>query len=228
MEQFCRQLGPTWRTHLNSEFDKEYMASLRAFLQKELDNSKTVFPKENEFFLAFNKTPLDKVKVVILGQDPYHGEGQAHGLSFSVKEGVRIPPSLKNIYKELGSDINFATPDHGCLQKWAEQGVLLLNATLSVESGLAGSHQNRGWETFTDKVIHILNNQRDNIVFLLWGSYAHKKGASIDTSRHLVLKAPHPSPLSAYRGFLGCQHFSKTNKYLKSVGRVPIDWNLNN
>jgi uracil-DNA glycosylase len=220
------KLDPSWLSRIQDEFEKDYMKSLRSFLKSETLNDKIIYPKGSEYFSALNSTPFGEVKVVILGQDPYHGPNQAHGLCFSVKPGVGIPPSLLNIYKELRQDLGIEMPNHGYLQKWAEQGVLLLNATLTVEAGKAGSHQNRGWEIFTDKVVEVLNRQKDNLVFLLWGSYAQKKGEHIDAKKHLVLKAPHPSPLSAHRGFLGCQHFSKTNQYLKSVGREPIDWTL--
>jgi uracil-DNA glycosylase len=220
------QLEPTWKTRLASEFDKPYMTDLRAFLRKEVAARKRIFPKGSEFFAALNHTPFENVKVVILGQDPYHGPDQAHGLCFSVKPGVDIPPSLVNIYKELKADLGIEPPNHGFLQSWADQGVLLLNATLSVEAGRAGSHQNKGWEQFTDAVIDHLNREREGLVFVLWGSYAQKKGAMIDAKRHLVLKGPHPSPLSAYRGFFGCKHFSQINAYLKSRGEKPIDWRV--
>jgi uracil-DNA glycosylase len=177
-------------------------------------------------FNALNSTPLDSVKVVILGQDPYHGPGQAHGLSFSVPRGVPVPPSLQNIYKELESDLGLMPPAHGDLSSWARQGVLLLNAVLTVEAHKAGSHQGQGWEQFTDRVVSVINDTKDGVVFMLWGSYAQKKGAVIDRSRHLVLTAPHPSPLSAYRGFLGCLHFSQCNEYLQSQGTAPIDWRV--
>ncbi len=220
------QLENTWKTRLKPEFEKDYMRSLREFLNREKAAKKTIFPRGSEFFAALNHTPFDQVKVVILGQDPYHGPGQAHGLCFSVKPGVDVPPSLKNIYKELKSDLGIEPPDHGHLEKWAAQGVLLLNATLSVEAHKAGSHQNKGWEMFTDAIIDHLNREREGLVFVLWGSYAQKKGAFIDTKRHLVLKGPHPSPLSAHRGFFGCRHFSQINKYLESRGQTPIDWRL--
>lgn len=208
------------------EFSKPYMSGLRDFLKSEKQAKKVIYPRGPEFFAALNHTPFERVKVVILGQDPYHGDGQAHGLCFSVRPGVVIPPSLQNIYKELKADIGFEVPDHGYLQKWADQGVLLLNATLSVEAGKAGSHQKKGWEEFTDSVIDHLNRERSNLVFVLWGSYAQKKGEFIDRQRHLVLSGPHPSPLSAHRGFFGCRHFSKLNEYLKSHGQTPIDWSL--
>ena len=220
------RLEPSWKKALNPEFDKDYMKNLRSFLVEEFRLKKKIYPKGDEFFAAFNATPLDDVKVVILGQDPYHGPGQAHGLCFSVRRDVPPPPSLVNIYKELQSDIGMEPPQHGYLMDWAEQGVLLLNATLSVEAHRAGSHQNKGWEQFTDRVIAILNEEKEGLVFVLWGSYAQKKGAIIDRKKHLVLKAPHPSPLSAYRGFFGCRHFSEINKYLESTGRTPINWQL--
>lgn len=220
------QLEPTWKTRLAPEFEKPYMSGLREFLRKEVAAKKRIFPKGSEFFAALNHTPFEKVKVVILGQDPYHGPGQAHGLCFSVKPGVDVPPSLVNIYKELKNDLGIERPAHGYLQSWADQGVLLLNATLSVEAGRAGSHQNKGWEQFTDAVIDHLNREREGIAFVLWGSYAQKKGAMIDSKKHLVLKGPHPSPLSAHRGFFGCKHFSKINEYLKARGQAPIDWRV--
>ena len=220
------QLEAAWLTQLGDEFGKPYMQKLKAFLQAEKARGKTVYPKGQEIFNAFNFTPFDQVKVVILGQDPYHGAGQAHGLCFSVQCGVKIPPSLVNIYKELATDLGIERAKHGNLQAWASQGVLLLNSVLSVEQGLAASHQRQGWEEFTDRAIERLNEQRKGLVFLLWGSYAQKKGQFIDQQRHLVLKAPHPSPLAAHRGFFGCQHFSKTNQYLQSNGIAPITWAL--
>ena len=179
-----------------------------------------------QVFAALDATPFDKVKVVILGQDPYHGFGQAHGLCFSVQHGTAVPPSLENVFKELQRDLGIARPAHGCLTHWAEQGVLLLNAVLTVEEGRAGAHQGKGWEGFTDHIVEVLNREREHLVFLLWGSYAQAKGKMIDTSKHRVLKAPHPSPLSAHRGFIGCGHFSKTNEYLVRHGMTPIDWSL--
>jgi uracil-DNA glycosylase len=220
------QLEPSWKDRLLPEFEKPYMEQLKSFLRKEAAAKKKIFPRGPEYFAALNHTPFDKVKVVILGQDPYHGPGQAHGLCFSVRPGVDVPPSLKNIYKEMKSDLGIEQPAHGYLQSWADQGVLLLNATLTVEAGRAGSHQNKGWEQFTDAVIDHLNREREGLVFVLWGSYAQKKGEFIDTKKHLVLKGPHPSPLSAHRGFFGCRHFSKINEYLKSRGQAPIDWQL--
>ncbi len=220
------QIEPGWKAALSPTFDKPFMQDLRDFLKKELDKKKTIYPQTKEFFAAFNTTPLDKVKVVILGQDPYHGAEQAHGLCFSVRPGVDIPPSLENIFKELKTDVGFERPDHGCLTEWAEQGVLLLNATLSVEAGKAGSHQKRGWEEFTDAAIHYLNEQKEHLVFILWGSYAQKKGEFIDTKKHLVIKSPHPSPLSSYRGFFGSRPFSKANAYLQKHGLAPINWQI--
>ncbi|MDO3386523.1 uracil-DNA glycosylase [Gilvimarinus sp. SDUM040013] len=219
-------LEPGWLRELEGEFSQPHMLSLKAFLLAQKQAKKVVFPPSQLMFNAFNSTPFDKVKVVILGQDPYHGPGQAHGLCFSVPEGVKPPPSLVNIFKEIERDLGIERPDHGCLQRWAEQGVLLLNATLSVEQGRAGSHQKQGWESFTDAAIDALNRDREGVVFLLWGSYAQKKGRLIDTRKHLVLKSPHPSPLSAHRGFIGNGHFSQANEYLRSRGVEPIDWRL--
>lgn len=220
------QMEPQWKKALLAEFSKPYMLELKAFLKEQIRQKKTIYPKGPEYFAAFNSCPLDNVKVVILGQDPYHGAGQAHGLCFSVRKGVPIPPSLQNIYKELQADLSIAPVRHGYLMSWAEQGVLLLNATLTVEAGKAGSHQGKGWERFTDRAVEVLNEQKQGLVFLLWGSYAQKKGAFIDTARHLVLKAVHPSPLSAHRGFLGCRHFSTANQYLEAQGKSPIHWQL--
>lgn len=219
-------LESSWLQQLAPEFDKPYMQQLRAFLAAEKQAEKQVFPRGDEFFGAFRHTPLEQVKVVILGQDPYHGPGQAHGLCFSVRPGVPVPPSLKNIYKEIQAELGCPIPAHGHLTAWAEQGVLLLNSVLSVECARAASHQGKGWEQFTDAVIDVINRQRDGVVFMLWGSYAQRKGAIIDTSRHCVLKAPHPSPLSAYRGFFGCGHFVAANEYLSGRGLAPIDWRL--
>lgn len=219
-------LEPSWKQHLLPEFNKPYMTDLRAFLKREKAAKKVIFPRGSEYFAALNACPFDRVKVVILGQDPYHGIGQAHGLCFSVQPGVDVPPSLVNIYKELKNDLGVEHPGHGFLQYWADQGVLLLNATLTVEAHQAGSHQKKGWEQFTDAVVDHLNRERSGLAFVLWGSYAQKKGEFIDASKHLVLKGPHPSPLSAHRGFFGCKHFSKINEYLKSQGKEPIDWQL--
>ena len=218
------QLHPSWLTHLQTEFDQSYMQQLAIFLRAEKAAGKTIYPAGENIFNAFNTTHLNQVKVVILGQDPYHGPNQAHGLSFSVPKGVRIPPSLVNIYKELATDIGITMPQHGNLEKWAKQGVLLLNSVLTVEQAQAASHQKRGWERFTDAVIKLINQEGKQVVFLLWGSYAQKKGQEIDRNKHLVLTAPHPSPLSAHRGFLGCQHFSKANQYLQLHDKSPIDW----
>ncbi len=219
-------LEASWKARLAGEIEKPYMQNLRSFLKREKAAGKKIFPKGDEFFAALNATPFDQVKVVLLGQDPYHGPGQAHGLCFSVRPNVAIPPSLRNIYLELKNDLGVATPRHGCLLDWTKQGVLLLNATLSVEAGRAASHQGQGWEAFTDAVVDKLNRERKNLVFVLWGSSAQKKGAAIDGEKHLILKAPHPSPLSAHRGFLGCGHFSKINNYLIQTGQTPIDWQL--
>lgn len=218
------KLDPGWMPHIGGEFDKPYMIDLKRFLTAEKEAGKVIYPKSDQIFKAMNTTKFDDVRVVILGQDPYHGEGQAHGLSFSVPQGVKPPPSLVNIYKEIAAEYNAPVPRQGDLTAWAEQGVLLLNATLTVEDGLAGSHQNKGWEEFTDAIIRAINTHHTHIVFLLWGSYAQKKGAFIDRSKHLVLTAPHPSPLSAHRGFLGCGHFRKANDYLAQCGQTPIDW----
>jgi uracil-DNA glycosylase len=224
------KLHPGWLEPLRPEFDSPYMTALRAFLVAEKDAGKRIFPKGGEWFRALDLTPPDKVRVVILGQDPYHGEGQAHGLCFSVKPGVAAPPSLVNIYKELASDLGIKPARHGFLEHWAAQGVLLLNSVLTVEMGRAASHRERGWERFTDAVIRLVNERAEPVVFLLWGSYAQKKAAFVDSidrgGRHLVLKAPHPSPLSAYSGFFGCGHFSKANAFLEARGMAPIDWAL--
>lgn len=222
------QMEPVWRSHLQEEFDKPYMRDLREFLRLEISKKKAIYPKGSEYFNAFNTTCFDKVKVVVLGQDPYHGPGQAHGLCFSVQHGVDIPPSLVNIFKEIQSDLGLPPQEfrHGHLKSWADQGVLLLNSVLTVEAGRAASHQGKGWEVFTDRAISALNEKKDHLVFMLWGAYAQKKGTVIDEERHLVLRAPHPSPLSAHRGFLGCRHFSKANAYLEKHGVQPIDWRL--
>lgn len=220
------KLDESWRAPLADEFASPYMAALKSFLVDEKGKGKSIFPRGSEWFRALDLTPLGAVRVVILGQDPYHGPGQAHGLCFSVRPGVRPPPSLLNIFKELESDLGIARPTHGCLESWAQQGVLLLNSVLTVESGQAASHKDRGWERFTDAVIRLVNGQRQPVVFLLWGSYAQKKAAFVDTTRHLVLKAAHPSPLSAHNGFLGCRHFSKANSFLLANGLPPIDWAL--
>ncbi len=218
------KLSQGWLDVIGGEFDRPYMAQLRQFLQDEKARGKIIYPKGAEIFNAMNTTSFDGVRVVIIGQDPYHGEGQAHGLCFSVRRGVAIPPSLINIYKEIEAEYGVKMPPHGDLTGWAKQGVLLLNATLTVQKANAGSHQRRGWEEFTDAVIRAINEKREHVVFLFWGSYAQKKGALIDRSKHLVLQAPHPSPLSAHRGFLGCGHFKKANDYLAANGATPIDW----
>jgi len=224
------KLHPSWLEPLQGEFESPYMQALRQFLVAERQAGKRIFPKGNEWFRALDLTPLTDVRVVILGQDPYHGEGQAHGLCFSVQPGVRTPPSLVNIYKELEADLGIPPARHGFLQHWAEQGVLLLNAVLTVQMGMAASHQGRGWEKFTDAVIRLVNAKAEPVVFMLWGSYAQKKAAFVDSvdkgGRHLVLKAVHPSPLSAHAGFFGCGHFSKANAFLKAHGQKPIDWQL--
>ncbi|SMO51030.1 Uracil-DNA glycosylase [Saccharicrinis carchari] len=212
-----------WRQLLEAEFEKPYFVALNQFLEQEYKNE-TVFPPKNQLFNAFNLCPLDKTKVVILGQDPYHGVNQAHGLCFSVNNGIKIPPSLKNIYKEIYSDCGTTPPLSGNLERWAHQGVLLLNATLTVRAHQAGSHQKQGWEIFTDSVIQYLSNQKKNIAFLLWGAYAGKKSALINSNDHLILKSPHPSPLSAHRGFFGNKHFSQTNAFLKNKGLDQIEW----
>lgn len=222
------QLGESWQSHLATEFEAPYMQSLKTFLASEKAQGKVIFPKSRQYFSALNATAFEEVKVVILGQDPYHGDDQAHGLCFSVNAGVKTPPSLKNIYKEIQSDLQLSQGDFGsgCLDGWAEQGVLLLNSVLTVERAQAASHQGKGWEQFTDKVIEILSRERKHCVFMLWGSYAQKKGAMIDRSKHLVLTAPHPSPLSAYRGFMGCRHFSQCNDYLTQTKQTPIAWSV--
>ncbi|MCP2039564.1 uracil-DNA glycosylase [Neisseria sp. HSC-16F19] len=217
----------TWQEAIGAEKQQAYFQSLLAAVRQERENGVTVYPPAADVFNAFKATEFADVRVVILGQDPYHGPGQAHGLSFSVREGIAVPPSLLNIYKELAADIaGFAIPRHGCLQHWAEQGVLLLNTVLTVRAGQAHSHAALGWETFTDKVVEVLNQEREHVVFMLWGSHAQRKGRMIDRSRHLVLSAPHPSPLSAHRGFLGCRHFSQANAYLQAQGLAPIDWQV--
>lgn len=219
-------LHESWKTRLLPEFNSDYMAALKAFLIAEKESGKQIYPKGNEWFRALDLTPLDSVRVVILGQDPYHGPGQAHGLCFSVKPDHRPPPSLLNIYKELVSDLGISRPSHGFLEYWAKQGVLLLNSVLTVEAAKAASHQGKGWERFTDAVIRLVNDRPEPVVFMLWGAYAQKKAAFVDTSRHLVLKAAHPSPLSAHNGFLGCRHFSQCNAFLASRNMAPIDWTL--
>ncbi|MEH6527229.1 MAG: uracil-DNA glycosylase [Sneathiella sp.] len=220
------KLDESWHECLLPEFEKSYMKELQKFLNIEKKQNKAIFPPRSETFSAFNNTSFNAVKLVILGQDPYHGPGQAHGLSFSVQSGVRVPPSLMNIYKEIERDLGIPRTKNGFLGNWAEQGVLLLNSVLTVEKGKAGSHQGKGWEKFTDVAIASIAEKRDNIVFLLWGSYAQKKGRFIDRNRHFVMESVHPSPLSAHRGFIGNGHFSKANEYLISINRPPIDWSV--
>jgi uracil-DNA glycosylase len=223
------KLESSWLKVLNREFDKEYMKKLKQFLVDEKKDGKTIYPKGDDIFNAFTLTPFDKVKVVILGQDPYHGFNQAHGLSFSVQNGVRFPPSLKNIFKELQTDIEgFKIPENGDLSDWAKQGVLMLNSSLTVNAGDAGSHQEKGWENFTDEVIKVLSDKKENIIFILWGKFAQEKEEFIDTTKHHIIKSKHPSPFSAYSGFFGSKPFSKTNEILKSLGSSEIDWNLKN
>lgn len=221
-------LTGTWQSKLASEFEKDYMLKLYAFIEERKTDNAVIYPPQDLLFNALNTTAFEDVRVVILGQDPYHGPNQAHGLSFSVQDGVAIPPSLRNMYKELLGDpqVDFKQPETGNLMPWAKQGVLLLNAVLSVEQASAGAHAKKGWEKFTDAVISHLSEESENIVFILWGAYAQKKGAVIDRNKHLVLESPHPSPLSAHRGFLGCGHFSKTNDYLKSHNLKPINWQI--
>ncbi|MEZ9175746.1 uracil-DNA glycosylase [Vibrio kanaloae] len=217
----------TWESIINDERDKEYFQSVLAFVEQQRNSGKTIYPPQEQVFNAFDMTPFESVRVVILGQDPYHGANQAHGLAFSVLPGVKIPPSLRNIYKELAQDIEgFEIPNHGYLDSWASQGVLMLNTVLTVEEAKAHSHAKCGWETFTDAIITELNQRSEPIIFLLWGAHAQKKGQAIDSERHHVLTAPHPSPLSARRGFFGCKHFSMTNKILSSIDQNPIDWRL--
>ncbi len=229
------RLDASWKHALAAEFEARYMQKLRSFLVAEKQARKAIYPKGGDIFAALDATPLDAVKVVIIGQDPYHGPGQAHGLCFSVRRGVPVPPSLLNIFQEINTDMadddvpcgrhDAAVPlGRGCLLPWARQGVLLLNAVLTVATGRAGSHRGRGWETFTDRVVEVVNREREHVVFMLWGSYAQKKGTVVDSSRHLVLTAPHPSPLSAERGFFGSRHFSRANEYLVEHGILPVDW----
>jgi len=213
----------SWKEKLQPEFEKDYFAKLVDFVKNEYA-TKTVYPPGRLMFNAFDQCPFDKVKVVILGQDPYHEPGQAHGLCFSVNDGVQFPPSLQNIFKEIETDLGITPPRTGNLLRWAQQGVLLLNATLTVRAHSAGSHQNKGWETFTDAVIHHIAEEKEHVVFILWGSYAQKKGEFINSNKHLVLKSPHPSPLSAHRGFFGNKHFSKANDYLRQTGQTTIQW----
>ncbi|HEY8162889.1 MAG TPA: uracil-DNA glycosylase [Methylocystis sp.] len=217
------RLDESWKKHLAAEFEKGYFAELREFVRAEYAFS-TVYPPAAQIFRAFDECPFDKVKVVILGQDPYHGPGQANGLCFAVQAGVAPPPSLQNIFKEIEADLGHPVSRDPDLSRWARQGVLLLNATLTVRASQAGSHQNKGWELFTDAAVHALSREREGIVFMLWGSYARRKGAGIDRNKHLVLECAHPSPLSARNGFFGCKHFSKANDYLIARGQTPIDW----
>lgn len=225
------RLSESWKRWLRAEFDRDYMRALRQFLGEQKRQRKVIYPRGEDIFAALDLTPFEQVKVVVIGQDPYHGPGQAHGLCFSVLPGVPPPPSLQNVFREIVADL--AVPPEraaalqdgrGCLRPWARQGVLLLNAVLTVERGRANSHQDRGWEAFTDRIVELLNREREGLVFMLWGSYAQRKGAIVDTARHLVLRAPHPSPLSASRGFLGCRHFSRANRYLVARGLHAIDW----
>lgn len=225
MQAVNPQIEEGWKQVLMDEFQSPYFSELKAFLVEE-KKKYTIYPPGKLIFNAFQHTPFDRLKVVILGQDPYHGQGQAHGLCFSVPQGIRQPPSLVNIFKELNSDLGIPVPAHGNLEKWADQGVLLINATLTVRDSQAGSHQKKGWETFTNRVIEKVSSEKNGIVFLLWGRYAQAKENLIDGSRHLVLKSAHPSPLSAYNGFFGCKHFSRTNKYLEEQGLTGIDWSL--
>ena len=220
------KLDISWHERIGKELERPYMASLKAFLQQEEAAGYVVYPAADDIFNALNLTPFTHVRVVIIGQDPYHGPGQAQGLSFSVRKGVRLPPSLKNIYKEIEREFGIAMPQEGDLSGWAKQGVLLLNATLTVRAGLPASHQRKGWEEFTDAVIRAINEQHEHVVFMLWGAYAQKKGAIIDRQKHLVLESVHPSPLSAHRGFLGNGHFGKANEYLKKHGQPVIDWRV--
>jgi len=220
------KLHPEWLARLAPEFSTDYMRALSRYLRQRKAAGAAVYPPGAQIFNALDSTPPSSVRAVILGQDPYHGPGQAHGLCFSVRPGVPVPPSLVNIYKELHDDIGFEIPEHGCLQRWADHGVLLLNAVLTVERGRAGAHQGKGWERFTDRVVDEINGGDHPVVFFLWGSHAQRKGAGIDRQRHLVLTAPHPSPLSAHRGFLGCRHFSRANRWFEEQGLEPIDWSL--
>jgi uracil-DNA glycosylase len=220
------RLSESWKTQLEEEFRSPYFIRLKEFLLREKSAGKVIYPPGRSIFRAFENTPFEEVKVVILGQDPYHGQGQANGLCFSVSEGIPLPPSLKNIFKELQSDLGIPFPKNGNLDKWASQGVLLLNATLTVRAGEAGSHQNQGWEQFTDTIIRLLSEKKEGLVFLLWGRFAQAKEGLIDSNKHYLLKAAHPSPFSAHSGFLGCRHFSKANQLLISSGKEPVDWRL--
>jgi uracil-DNA glycosylase len=220
------KLEPSWKARIGDYLARPDMQALGEFLRAEKQAGKVIYPPGPEIFAAFDHTPFDAVRVVILGQDPYHGPGQAHGLCFSVRPGVPSPPSLQNIFKEIQRDLGFRAPDHGCLTPWADRGVLLLNSVLTVEQSLAASHQGKGWEGFTDAAIEALNREREGLVFMLWGAYAQRKGQLIDPARHCVLKSVHPSPLSAHRGFIGCGHFSSANQYLEVHGVAPVDWSL--
>ncbi|MCC6684371.1 MAG: uracil-DNA glycosylase [Bacteroidia bacterium] len=226
MDSNSVKLDESWKRLLIQEFSKDYFVKLKQFLLNEKQNGQTIYPPGNKIFAAFDFTPFDKVKVVILGQDPYHGAGQANGLCFSVAPGIKQPPSLQNIFKELESDLGISPPVNGDLTQWASQGILLLNATLTVKANQAGSHQNQGWEVFTDKVIQLLSEQKEHLVFILWGKYAQGKEHLIDSSKHLIIKSAHPSPFSAYSGFFGSKPFSKTNSYLISKGISPVDFSL--
>jgi uracil-DNA glycosylase len=226
MPETTIQLEASWKSRVGDYLQRPDMRTLSDFLRNEKAKGKKIYPRGADIFTALNTTPFEQVKVVILGQDPYHGPGQAHGLCFSVLPGVDIPPSLRNIYTELERDCGIAKPNHGCLLHWANQGVLLLNAVLTVEDGKPGSHQGKGWEGFTDHIVEQLNAEREGLVFMLWGSYAQAKGRVIDSRKHCVLRAPHPSPLSAYRGFMGCGHFSAANRWLVGGQKTPIDWSV--
>lgn len=220
------QIEDSWKIALKDEFEKPYFKELRQFLYEEKENGKTIYPAGSYIFNAFNSTPFEKVRVVIIGQDPYHGAGQAHGLCFSVQKGIKPPPSLVNIFKELKETVPFTMPNHGCLQAWTEQGVFLLNAILTVEANKPASHQKRGWEYFTNAVIQQISQKREKVIFLLWGNFAQQKANLIDDKKHIILKAAHPSPFSAYNGFLGCNHFAKVNEILVDRGDTPINWQI--
>lgn len=219
-------LCPKWQSLLSEELSKDYIRELFHFIEGEEKSGKEIFPPREQIFSALEATPFEKVRVVILGQDPYHGPGQAHGLAFSVQEGIKLPPSLKNIFKELETDQGVPPPSHGNLLAWAHEGVLLLNTVLTVEQGKAGSHQGRGWERFTDKIVELLNNEKDQLVFILWGSPAQKKARNVDTSKHYIIASPHPSPLSCYRGFFGYRPFGRTNEFFQERGLPPINWRI--
>ncbi len=225
MEKIDPKIDDSWKQILSEEFNKEYFLNLKSFLVEE-KKQYTIYPPGDNIFHAFNQTPFNDVKVVILGQDPYHGQGQAHGLCFSVPFGIKPPPSLVNIFKEIKSDLDLPFPNHGNLEYWAMQGVLLINATLTVRASQAGAHQGKGWEIFTDNVIKKLSSERENLIFMLWGRFAQNKAELIDSNKHIILKAPHPSPFSARTGFFGCKHFSKCNELLKETGRTEIDWRV--